>query len=199
MARNRFRLVCAAVGGATFGVLVAVAWEARPDSDAAHESLAVGYARAHVALSETNLRKVLATNKLVARAVPANVVAEYREDLELARLRLAAALRGDGASPFAVWLRSAEASSKAAEAEWQSALAANQRMPDAVDPLEVERVQRQADLARLRLELGKTMANRPAQEQQQWELACLLDEVQLVKERVLCNPPPGRIYPFWWY
>jgi hypothetical protein len=27
----------------------------------------------------------------------------------------------------------------------------------------------------------------------------LLDEIQLVKERLLRNPPPGRVYPFWWY
>ena len=198
MGHARLRLIGGVLGGIAFGFLAALGWEARSDSNA-EESLAVRYARGHVALAETNLRKVLATNKLVARAVPANVVAEYREDLEVAKLRLAAALRGDGASPFPIWLRSAEASARAAEAEWRSALAANQRMPDAVDPLEVERIQRQAEVARLRLDLGKTLAGKPAQDQEQWELAYLLDEMQLVKERVLRNPPPGRIYPFWWY
>jgi hypothetical protein len=196
---SRSRLIWAVLGGMAFGFLAAVGWEARSDSDAGQESLAVRFARAHVALAETNLKKVLATNRLVAKAVPGNVVAEYRDDLELARLRLEWALRAPAANPFPIWLRSAEASWKAADAEWRSALAANQRMADAVDPLEVERVQRQAEVARLRLELGKTLAGKPAQDQQQWELAFLLDEMQLVKERVLRNPSPGRVYPFWWY
>lgn len=196
---NRRALVCAAFGGAVFGFLIAVAWDRRSEADSAKDSPAVRYARAHVALAEANLEKVEVANKRVANAVPRNVVAEYREDLELAKMRLEQSLRDPGAAPMPVWLRAAEAVSKNAEIEWKSAVAANQRMAGAVDELEVERLRFQSQLAQVRLELGRSLSGRPLDEQRQWQMAFLLDELQLVKERVRQNPPAGRIYPFWWY
>lgn len=192
-------LVCAALGGAIFGFLLAVAWEVLSAADSAEDSLAVRYARAHVALADANLKKVEVTNKRVANAVPRNVVAEYRGDLETARMRLEQSLRDPGAAPMPVWLRTAEAVSKNAETEWKSALAANQRMAGAVDELEVERLRLQSQLARVRIELGRSLSSQPLDEQRQWQMAFLLDELQLVKERVRQSSPAGRIYPFWWY
>jgi hypothetical protein len=135
----------------------------------------------------------------VANAVPRNVVAEYREDVEVARLRLEQALREPGAAPMPIWLRTAEAASKTADTEWKSAVAANQRMAGAVDDLEVEQLRLQSQLAQARLELGRSVTNRPVDEQRQWQMAFLLDELQLVQERIRRNPPTVRIYPFWWY
>jgi hypothetical protein len=179
--------------------LIAVAWDGRSEADSAKDSPAVRYARAHVALAEANLKKVEVTNQRVANAVPRNVVAEYREDLELARMRLEQSLRNPGAAPMPIWLRTAEAVSKNAETEWKSAVAANQRMAGAVDELEVERLRIQSQLAKVRLEFGRSLSGRPVDEQRQWQMAFLMDELELVKEQIRRSPPSVRIYPFWWY
>jgi len=181
------------------GFLAATAWNARCEAPKGEAPLPVRLAQAHVQLAETNLKIVRRSNRRAAGAVPANVVGQYQEDLALAKVRLQHALGQGGVTGFRVWLRAAEAASNAAQDDWQSARAANQSTPGIIDDLEVERLHLRAEVARLRLELGASLADKPQEEQVQWQMTFLLDEVQQLQERVIRSPSSATVEPFWPY
>ncbi len=92
------------------------------------ESVEVRFARAQVALSESNLKRVQATNERVPRQVPGSVVGNYQQELEVAQTQLQATLDGTPAARFDVWLKRAAATAKSAESQWRGAAAANKRV-----------------------------------------------------------------------
>jgi hypothetical protein len=162
------------------------------------EGLDLRYARAQLALAETNLKRVELINKQVARAVSGKVVDEYRGDVDVARVRLEAAERGESDS-FQVWLRAAEASVKSAERAWQNATIANQHMPGTVEPVDVERLRLRAEVYRIDLERGRALAGGPHEAQLEWRVRMLSDEVDRLNEAVFRMGPPRSSYLFWRY
>ena len=162
------------------------------------ENLDVQYARAQLALAETNLKRVEDINRRVARAVSEKVVDEYRGDLQVARARLDAANRGES-DEFQGWLRAAEASLKSAERAWQNATLANQHMAGTVEPLDVERLRLRAEVYRIELERGRALASAPRQAQLEWRAQALSDEVERLNEAVFRMGPPSSTYLFWRY
>lgn len=183
-------------------ILLLATWIGRWPSQAApqkppRDSLEIRQARIQLHLAEVNLQRVQQMNQRVARAVPADVVAEYQEDVEVARLRLQRLLDGKGEGDFAVWLRRAQAIARSAEVQWKSAVAVNRQAPGTVDTLDVERLRLRAELARMRLARGQELASQSREKQVQWQEEFLADEVQRLNEEVLRNP--ARAGPLWWY
>jgi hypothetical protein len=146
------------------------------------ESVEVRYARAQLQLAEANLNRVEQSNKRVARSVPSSVVADYRQNVEVAKTRLEQATAGRAASEFKFWLQRAEAERKTAETIWKSASAANGSVPGTVEPLDIERYRLRAEVAKLQLERGQTLVRSGREAQLQWEIDMLDNQVQRLKE-----------------
>jgi hypothetical protein len=172
---------------------------AKPEA-ATPESLDLRYAQAQVKLAEANLARVERANARINNAVAGVVVAAYREDLEVAKLRLQAAEgEGEGREPFDVWLRAAEAVSKAAERQWTSSVAANRRAAGAIHELDIERLRWRSEVAKLNLERGRSLADASTEAKLQWQADMLLDEIERLNEEVLRNSPSMRLIPVWRY
>jgi len=154
-----------------------------------------------VLLAEANLQKVQQMNRRVANVVAADVVAEYEQDVEIAKVRVQDALKTPDDNPFAPWLRAAQSAVKTAEARLRSAEAANQKMAKTFDELDLERMRLRVELTRLRLQRGQELADQPAEAQLQWQVGVLADEVQRLREQLRRAPPSGGVvplYPLWW-
>jgi DNA repair exonuclease SbcCD ATPase subunit len=176
-----------------------LSFPAQPEEAGTEQSLEVRYAQAQLRLAEVNLKRVERMNQRVPRSVPGDMVAEYREDVEVAKLRLENLASGKGENDFQVWLRRAEEAAQSAEARLRSGMAVNQRAPGTLDALELERLRLRAELARLRLARGQALADQPRETQVQWQLDYLSDEVQRLNQEVLRGPGTTRPNPFWWY
>jgi hypothetical protein len=160
------------------------------------EELAVQYARAQLHLAEANLKRVQQMNARVKRAVPDSVVADLEHDTEVARLELEQAEKPQ-ASEFTVWLRRAEMAWKSTESNWRRGVAANQRSA-VFDPQDIERFRLRAEVARLQFARGQALVKASRDDQLQWELDVLHDEVQRVKQDATRVAPFVRLNPFWW-
>jgi hypothetical protein len=155
-------------------------------------NLDVQYAQARLELAKANLKRVEVMNRRVARAVSPNVVAQYRNDLVLAELRLQLAL-GANSDPYSSWLKAAELNWKSAKADWQSAVAANDKQPGTVNELDVEKLRLQAELFRIGFDRGQALADSSRQSQLEWRLSMLGDEVDRLSESVFrAAPASGR-------
>lgn len=167
---------------------------ASPASQA--ESLEVRYARLWLQLAETNLQRAQRANQRVANAVPANVVAEYRARVDVARARLESS---QAAKPdqLAFWQAGAAAAHRAAEVRYQSASAANARMANTIDPGEVERLRLRTALAELQVERGRAVAGAAPAAQLRWQLEVLFDQVDELREENLPGRPSGPVLPLW--
>jgi hypothetical protein len=158
----------------------------------ADASLDVQYAKVKLELANANLKKVVEMNRRIARTVSPDVVAEYRNDAALAKLRLDGALKGNS-DTYSFWLKAAELNWKSAHAAWQSAVAANDQQRGSVDELDVERLHLQAEVFRIGLDRGQALANQPREAQLEWRLRMLSDEVARLSDVVFRGTPsPGR-------
>ena len=153
------------------------------------ESVEVRYARAQMQLADANLRRVEQSNKRVAGSVPSSVVAEYQQDVQVAKTRLKKATAGRAASEFQVWLQRAEAERKAAEMTLTNATAANSSVPGTVELLDIERYRLRAEVAKLQLERGQTLVDASHETQLQWEIDMLDNQVQRLKEESRQSTP----------
>ena len=95
-------MLVTAITSLIYAVAIAVAgpMKKQPAGDASETNLAVKYTELKLQLAAANLRKVELYNRRIRRAVPGDIVDEYREDVAVAKLRLAAARGGDGAAPL---------------------------------------------------------------------------------------------------
>ena len=166
------------------------------DSDA-RESVEVRYARAQLQLAEANLRRVEASNERVANAVPRNVVAEYKNDVGVAKARLEQVTAGRAGGEFQVWLARAEAERKAAETRWTSAVAANDRAAGTFGAPDLERFRLRAEVAALQVERGRTLVDSGREAQLEWEVDLLDNQVQRLKEEANRAAPGVWVYPGW--
>lgn len=158
----------------------------------------VEYAEAKLELAKANLERAETLNQKVSNAVSANVVAEYRQDLEVAELRVEEAKAGK-TDNFDVWLRSAEKKAAAAKTAWESAVAANKRTKGTVEATDVERLRLRSEVLRLNFERGQTLAKQPREMQLEWRVSSLGDEVERLSEIVLRNAPSRSGNQQVWY
>jgi hypothetical protein len=181
-------------------IAVACLGQAPPAAgDKPAESIEVRYARAQLKLAEVNLNRVEQSNRRVSGAVPSSVVAEYQHDVEVAKARLEQATAAQAGGEFQVWLQRAVAEQKASETSWKKALAANRRMAGTFGPLEIERFQLRAEVARLLLERGQSLAHSGREAQLQWQIELLDNQVQRLKEEARRATSSVVSYPTWWW
>jgi len=175
-----------------------------PDGKAPEElpsppvNLDVEYARVKLELAQANLNRAESRNKKVANTVTPNVLAQYYRDVDVAKLALENARQGK-INSFDVWLEEVAAQSKSAEASWQSAIAANKRMKETVNSLDVERLRLRAELLRLNLERGRALIDQPREKQLEWQLSAMNEQIARLSETVLRSPPAGGGSRSIWY
>lgn len=197
MNRSCRLLVAVVVTG--WGIASASKPAAQPSGDQADTpSLDVQYAEAKLALAKANLQRAEARNKKVANAVSPQVVAEYQRDVNVANAGLEAANQGN-TGEFAQWLAEAEAQWTSAKAAWQSAVAANKRKPETVHPLDVERLRLRAEMLGINLQRGRALAGAAREDQLQWRLSMLDDQVERLAEVVFRTAPARGSSPTVWY
>jgi hypothetical protein len=160
------------------------------------QNLEMKYAEAQYKLAETNLRKVELTNQRFQKTVSASVIADYTEDLAIAKSQLDGVREGGHDVLFAGWIRRVESNLKTAEASYNSARLANQRQPGTVDALDVERMRLRVEIARLQLEQGKMLASATVDERLRWQVQVLNDEVASLKVQTSRIAPQTRVYPW---
>ncbi len=192
--RACLRLVCVAIiAGVAFcsGKFLAGAPAA---SESPETTLEQQLANAKFKLAEANLERALQMNRRVGNLVPADIVREYQQAVEVAKVRIAQAALADDSRRFAVWLRQAEGFQVIAEAAYRNAIAANERTSRAVTEAEVTRLHLKADVAQLQLQRGRSLIDRPSALQNQWQLDLLDDEVQQLREEIMRRPNTQLIY-----
>ena len=159
------------------------------------KNLRLEAARARLALADANLAQVVARNRKVARSVPENIVAEYQQNVAVAR----AFVESAGGESFEAWLRHAEATARGTASAWRSATAANRLAARTVDPLEIERLRLAMVLGHRQLEAGRALRTAPARERLAWTLEVLYDDLERLDERTRHAPPSVRTYFDYWY
>lgn len=166
-------------------------------TEVTRESLDVRYARAQLQLAETNLKRLEESNRRMPRAVPSSVVAEYQQDVQVAKARLEQALATRPADGFDVWLYRADAERKTAEMAWKNASAANERAAGTFQPLDLERLRLRAEVARLHWERGRTLVNAGRAAQLQWQIELLENQLQRLEEDTARATSFVGFYPIW--
>jgi hypothetical protein len=191
MAKSRW---CLLLGGLLIAGMQLVGVGQPALQPAGQDNLELQYAQARLALAEANLKKMESINAKVRGAVAGTVVDDYRDDITVANKGLEEVPRG-GPDSFAVWLSAAEAKWRSAVVMWRTAAAANDRQPNTVDALNIERMRLRAEVYRLDLERGRAAASRSHEDQLQWRVSVLSDEIERLNERVF--RPQNRAYPYW--
>lgn len=189
----------ATMGTLMVGVLVLVgALGAAADNKPpkSQRELELGYAEAQFKLAEVSLKKLEATNQRFPRTVSAAVMADYAEDLAIAKAQLESARQGTDADLFLGWVRRVESNLKTTQASHQSALVANQRQPGTVDPYDVERLRLRVEINQMQLERGKLLAGASMEQKLEWQIQVLNDEVARLKEQTSRIAPQTRVYPW---
>jgi hypothetical protein len=157
------------------------------------------YARARLGLADAGLRRVELMNQRVANATPASVVAEYRDDVVLARARLSAAQSGESVDAFKFWVQRAAAASRSALEQAAGAEAANRTLPNTVKPPDLARLQGQAEVLKLLAERARQLEGQPAAAQLAWQLEFLQFENEQVHEELFRIGRNGGLAPVWPY
>jgi hypothetical protein len=183
----------------TAASLLGLQLQSSAPSNTAPESVEVRYARAQLQLAEANLDRVQQSNKQLERSVPSSIVAEYQEDVRVAKTRLQQATTGRAAGEFQAWLARAEAEQRSAETAWKNATAVNRRIPGTFVPLDVERYRLRAEVAKLQLERGQSLVGSGREAQLQWQSELLDNQVQRLKEENRDGTQFVGLYPRWWW
>lgn len=157
------------------------------DSPLEQEDLDLRYARCWLKLTEARLDQVRDSNRRVAGAYPAAVVAEYERLVESAKTQLDDTDAHRRVNEFAAFVRDAGAAVKNAETEWVQAKAINHRRPGSFSKVAMEILRLRVELTRLLLERGRAAAQRQGEDQIQWQLAQLRHEVLRLREEVAKN------------
>ena len=116
----------------------------------------------------------------------------------VAQAELRAALSGDAAQQFDIWLRRADAAVGYAEVQWQGAVAANARVAGVISPTDVERRRLRLELNRLALERGEALIHGTPEQKLAWQLSFINNELQQLKDDVRQTVPTAPIYPTWY-
>ncbi len=189
-------------------VCVASCWavaDAGPPApaEAAEESVELPYCRAQLRLAEANLCDLVRMNEKVPRAVPTSLVVDRQQQVAVARLRLQRAEAGDAGGEFAAWLRRSKADQVEAATRWQQAMAVNQREANTIDPQDVERYRLRAEVCRLQYERGKELLAGSREQQLEWRVELLSNQLEWVEDEATRIMPSARYYyysfPGWWW
>jgi hypothetical protein len=128
------------------------------------------YARANLRLAELRLQKAQEMNRRVARTLAQSVVELFADDVEFAQAQLKSAQSGGQIDSFDLWLRRAQLELQDREKQLNMATTANQRVPNAFAPIDLARIRAGLELAKLRVDRGRELADAPPPEKLAWQL-----------------------------
>ncbi|MEX2113698.1 MAG: hypothetical protein WD845_10960 [Pirellulales bacterium] len=160
-----------------------------PEKDPAQLKQAAGdfatrYAQAQLRLAELRLAKAQEMNRRVARTLAKGVVEQFADDVDFAKAQLAAAQGGGKADSFSFWVRRAELELQDDQEQLRIATSANERVPGAYQPIDLDRMQATIELASLRVERAKELANAPEEAKLVWQLEIIAEELNRVDQMV---------------
>ena len=181
---NIRRLVTAAGVLAIFGLSLYHSGSIAPAAvDARQDSVAARYARAQLRLAELTLQKAQTMNQKVAGTLVGSMVSQLADDVEFAKLQVQATTRSGEVDPLQACMQRAELSLHLAEARLKRATEANQRVPGTVQPIDLERLRLGVEVAQLRLESGRSIADATPNAKLQWQIDMLNEELSLIKQK----------------
>ncbi len=180
---NIRRAAATAMALAIFGLLLYRAGAAAPAADdASSDSVAVRCARAQLQLAEVNLRKADAMNRKLEGSLSTDLIAQFTEDVEIARQHVQDLQRAGGVDSLETWIQRADLAVRLAEANLKKAKDVDQLVPGTVQPLDFQRLRLRVDIARLQLERGRSLAKSPVEARLQWQIEMLNDGLTRLKE-----------------
>ncbi len=150
----------------------------------ASDDFAIRYAKAQLRLAELRLAKAQEMNRRVARTLAKGVVEQFANDVTFAKAQLEAAQGSGKSDSFSFWVRRAELELADRQEQLRIANAANQRVPGAYQPIDLDRMQAAIELAGLRVERAKELADAPEEAKLVWQLEIIAEELNRVDEMV---------------
>jgi len=161
-----------------------------------HAELHVRYAEARVRLAEADLAKARALNERFANAVPASEIAELEGRIGLLRDLARVARDRPHGNGLALQRAAARAAAARARMAVESARAARAVAENAVSPIDLERLERKAEVADLRAQLWDDPVLVPSLidemqvqiEQLQEQVLELSTQFELVRKRTVTDP-----------
>jgi hypothetical protein len=156
---------------------------APPANTPPQESLDVRYARAQLKFAELTLQKAQDMNRKVPGTLIGGLIARFADEVEFAKLRLQSAMRPEGIDALQACVQRAELARRLAENRLKKSIEANQRAPGIVPASELERIKLEVEIAQLRVERGKSLADATPDAKLQWQLEMLNDDLARVSEQ----------------
>jgi Tfp pilus assembly protein PilX len=156
---------------------------AQPSKANDKDSLPVRYAQAQLRLAELTLQKAQALNHRMPNTITPGMIGLFSDDVEFAKAQLQAVKSTGKLDSFQGLLRRAELGLRSAEQNLKKTIEADKLMPGTFDATDVERLKINVELARVRLERGKALANADPQAKLQWQVELLNDDVARLKEQ----------------
>lgn len=180
-----FRRLATGVGIlAICGVALYRSGSAAPASkDAQTDSVAARYARAQLRLAELTLQKAQAMNQKVAGTLVGSMVSQLADEVEFARLQVRSTGQTGEVDPLQACMQRAELGLRLSEARLRRATEANQRVPGTVQPLDLERLRLGVEVAQLRIESGRSIADASPNAKLQWQIEMLSEEMSSLRQK----------------
>jgi len=175
--------VLAAIGICASWVLNAAERTAPAEEKARRESIAMRCAQAQLRLAEVTLEKAQAMNQKVAGTLVGSMVSQLADDVDYARVRVESIGPNGEVDYYKTCMQRAALSMRLAQARLQRAIEANKRVPGTVSDLDLERLRLGVEIAQLRIEGGRGMANASREEKLQWQIDMLNEELALIKQK----------------
>jgi Tfp pilus assembly protein PilX len=167
----------------TSGLAYRAGTAAQPPKANDKDSLSVRYAQAQLRLAELTLQKAQSLNQRMANTITPAMVSLFSDDVEFAKSQLQAVKSTGKLDSYQGLLRRAELSLRTAEQNLKKITEADKLMPGTFDASDLERLKINVELAKVRLERGKALANADPQTKLQWQVELLNDDVARLKEQ----------------
>lgn len=176
-------LVVSCLIALTSGLAYRAGTAAQPAKANDKDSLAVRYAQAQLRLAELTLQKAQSLNQKMANTITPAMVSVFTDDVEFAKSQLQAVKSTGKLDSYQGLLRRAELGLRSAEQSLKKLTEADKLVPGTFDASDIERLKLNVELAKVRLERGKTLANADPQAKLQWQVELLNDDVARLKEQ----------------
>ncbi len=150
-------------------------------NEQAPDKLAVQCAEANLKLAQMNFERMQQLNQKVRGTLIAGMVDQFREEVELAQQQLDVAKKTPGGDPYLATVERMRLALRSAEARAKRALDTHEQAPDIVSKDDVERMRQIAVIADLQLQRGLALKSATPQQQLQWQLEVLGNEIDRVR------------------
>lgn len=154
----------------------------KPARDSSQDSLAERYARAQLRYAELTLKKAQDMNRKVPQTLVPTMIKLFADDVDYAKMQVENASRSDHFDSFQGWLNRSQIELRSAEAKLKRLIDANRIVPNTWGPIDVERAKLNIELARLRVERGKSLADASSEIKLGWQMEMLSEGLNKLYE-----------------